>query len=72
MNCLCCGKRLKTDDGTGWHKSCVKHFFQTEILPKIEIDQQALQELVIQNVDKGIHSTWCTEKIVITFAFGDK
>ena len=53
MNCLCCGKRLKTDDGTGWHKSCVKHFFQTEILPKIEIDQQALQELVIQNVDKG-------------------
>lgn len=53
MNCLCCGKRLKADDGTGWHKSCVKHFFQTNILPKIEIDQQALQELVIQNVDKG-------------------
>ncbi|WP_278286407.1 hypothetical protein [Eubacterium coprostanoligenes] len=23
MNCLCCGKPLRTPDETGWHKACL-------------------------------------------------
>ena len=38
MNCLCCGKPLKADDSSGWHKSCIKRFFGTSVLPEIEID----------------------------------
>ena len=30
MNCLCCGKPLKTENGTGWHASCIKRFFGKE------------------------------------------
>ena len=45
MNCLCCGKTLKNDDGTGWHKACVKRFFTPTKLPDIDIDDQKLKVL---------------------------
>lgn len=54
MNCLCCGKPLKTDDGTGWHKSCVRRFFGTSVLPEIEIDNQTLESIVTESVGKGL------------------
>ena len=53
MNCLCCGKPLRTENETGWHKACIKHFFMTETLPEIEIDEQALTQLATESIQKG-------------------
>ena len=54
MNCLCCGKPLKTQEyETGWHKSCIKKFFGTAQLPEIEISNQALIHLVSENINRG-------------------
>ena len=53
MNCLCCGKTLKNDDGTGWHKACVKRFFMTTKLPDIDIDDQKLKVLAEESINKG-------------------
>lgn len=53
MNCLCCGKPLRTPDETGWHKACIKHFFGTTKLPEIEIDDKTLNLLAAETTNKG-------------------
>ncbi len=53
MNCLCCGKPLRTPDETGWHKSCIKRFFGTTKLPEIEIDDKTLNLLATETTNKG-------------------
>ncbi len=34
--CLCCNKELEDNDIL-WHKSCIKKFFNTDTLPKIDL-----------------------------------
>ncbi len=53
MNCQCCGKQLKNDNGTGWHKSCIEKFFGTSVMPEIDIDESALEELASKTTNKG-------------------
>ena len=53
MNCLCCGKPLRTPDETGWHKACIKRFFGTSKLPEIEIDDKMLNFLAAETTNKG-------------------
>ena len=53
MNCLCCGKPLRTDDASGWHTSCIKRFFGTAKLPQIEIDDRTLENLAAQTIHRG-------------------
>lgn len=53
MNCLCCGKALRTPDETGWHKSCIKRFFGTTKLPEIELDDKTLHLLATETTNKG-------------------
>lgn len=53
MNCLCCGKPLRTPDETGWHKACIKRFFGTTKLPEIEIDDKTLNLLATETTNKG-------------------
>lgn len=53
MNCLCCGKPLRTPDETGWHKTCIKRFFGTTKLPEIEIDDKTLNLLATETTNKG-------------------
>lgn len=53
MNCLCCGKPLRTRDESGWHKACIKRFFGTSKLPEIAIDDKALKLLAIETTNKG-------------------
>ncbi|MDO4364668.1 MAG: HipA domain-containing protein, partial [Clostridia bacterium] len=53
MNCLCCGKPLRTPDETGWHKACIKHFFGTTKIPEIEIDDKTLNLLATETTNKG-------------------
>ena len=54
MNCYCCGKPLKNNDINGWHPACVKRFFGTTTIPKIEIDEKTLEEIAKANTSKGI------------------
>jgi len=53
MNCLCCGKALRTPDETGWHKACIKRFFGTTKLPEIELDDKTLHLLATETTNKG-------------------
>lgn len=54
MNCLCCGKPLRSDDmEIGWHKGCIKRFFGTARFPEIEIDEKAIEFLAAESANKG-------------------
>ena len=53
MNCLCCGKPLRTENIYGWHKSCIKQFFGTTELPEIAIDEKTLELLATESTNKG-------------------
>ncbi len=53
MKCLCCGKTLRTENESGWHKSCIKNFFGTTKLPQIEINESTLESLAIESTSKG-------------------
>ena len=53
-NCLCCGKPLRSgEEQLGWHKSCIKRFFGTSVIPEIEIDEKTLELLATENTNKG-------------------
>lgn len=54
MNCLCCGKPLKTEEPSGWHKSCIRRFFGTSVIPELEIDNDALERLAVETTGKGL------------------
>lgn len=53
MNCLCCGKPLGKDDTQGWHKSCIKKFFGTNVLPEITLNEEALNALALDAINNG-------------------
>ncbi|MGI5079031.1 HipA domain-containing protein [Treponema denticola] len=54
MNCLCCGKPIKDNSGnSGWHKTCIKKFFTTAVIPEIEITDSVLEELAKESTNKG-------------------
>ena len=54
MNCLCCGKPLRTENtSSGWHKSCIQRFFATAELPEIAIDEAAFEALATESTNKG-------------------
>ena len=54
MNCLCCGKLLKTQDTPHpWHKSCIKNFFGINKFPDIDVSEEILNQLAIDSTTKG-------------------
>lgn len=53
MKCLCCGRLLRHDDGSHWHKACIKRFYGTTDLPEISITEAALRELVDTTINQG-------------------
>lgn len=64
MTCLCCGKVLRDSSSvSGWHKSCIKKFFGTTSIPKIEIDDQALELLAMEYTHSGITVPGVQKKI---------
>lgn len=54
MNCFCCGKPLKSENESSWHKACIRRFFGTDVIPDIEIDEKALEELAVESTNKGL------------------
>ena len=54
MNCLCCGKLIKdNNESSSWHKTCIKNFFTTAVIPEIEITDSVLEELAKESTNKG-------------------
>ena len=51
--CLCCGKTLRTENEHGWHSSCIKSFFGTTKFPDIDVSQDVLNQIAIDNTNKG-------------------
>lgn len=68
MNCLCCGKPLRTDDGSGWHKACIKKFFGTSKLPEIDIDDKTLDMLATETTNKGFTVPGVQKKLSLHLA----
>ncbi len=54
MNCLCCGKPLKSPSDSGWHRSCIRRFFGTSVLPEMELAGPGLERMVGETVKKGL------------------
>ena len=53
MNCLCCGKALRSKNTSGWHTSCINRFFGTSKIPEIVLDEKTLAELATRNASRG-------------------
>lgn len=53
MNCYCCGKPLKIDNGAHWHGSCIKRFFGTDELPELDLTNTTLETLALESTNKG-------------------
>lgn len=51
--CLCCGKMLRTETEHGWHSSCIKSFFGTTKFPDIDVSKEVLNQIAIDNTNKG-------------------
>ena len=51
--CLCCLKPLKNDN-TQYHPACLKKLFNTSSVPKIELNEDILQELAKKTTQEGI------------------
>lgn len=54
MNCFCCGRPLKNKTEIGWHKACIQSFFNTTVIPDIEIDENSLEMLALESTNKGL------------------
>ena len=63
MNCLCCGKPLKNNNIYGWHKSCIKNFFNMDIIPELNLDKNTLEELTKTATNNGITVTGVQKKL---------
>lgn len=71
MNCFCCGKPLKTESISGWHKACIKRFFGTAHIPEIEIDEKTLESLAAQSTSKGLTVPGVQKKLSLHLSSDD-
>lgn len=53
MRCLCCGKTLRTENESGWHKSCIHQFFGTTQIPQLDMNDSTLEMLATESTYKG-------------------
>ncbi len=73
MDCLCCGKPLRSTGEAGWHKSCIKRFFGTNQLPAIEVDEETLKTLAMETTNKGFTVPGVQKKLSLhLMSEGDK
>ncbi|MCQ2428123.1 MAG: HipA domain-containing protein [Clostridia bacterium] len=72
MNCLCCGKPLRSNtEQYGWHKSCIRNFFGTESIPEIEFDNRTLELLATETTQKGLTVPGVQKKLSLHLLSGD-
>ena len=55
MKCLCCGKPIRPEESNqGWHARGIRKFFGTDVLPELDLREEALQAYVTETVFKGL------------------
>ena len=45
---------MKTDNPTGWYKACIRRFFTTSSIPKLEINEATLEAIALESTSKGM------------------
>ena len=65
MKCLYCGKDIDSTElvENNWHKKCIKRFFGISSIPKLEITDDKLVDLVDNSVNKGMTIPGVQKKI---------
>lgn len=54
MNCLCCGKPIRSGAASsGWHTACIQRFFGTKALPELDLNDETLILLAEKSVKNG-------------------
>lgn len=61
--CLCCGKKLLTENKFGWHAACIRSFFGTQRFPDIDISEDGLRQIAIDSTRKGLTVPGVQKKI---------
>ncbi len=69
--CLCCGKPLRTETEYGWHTSCIKSFFGTTKFPDIDISNEVVNQIAIDNTNKGFTVTGVQKKLSLHLSDDD-
>lgn len=64
MICLYCGKPIKDSTTvTEWHNNCIKHFFNTKELPKLDLSDKTMEGLTLECIGKGYTVTGVQKKL---------
>lgn len=69
--CLCCGKILRTENEYGWHASCIKSFFGTSKFPDIDVSKEVLNQIAIDNTNKGFTVPGVQKKLSLHLSHED-
>lgn len=74
MNCLCCGKpiRSQTSASNGWHKTCIRRFFGTSVMPEINISNETLELLAAETTNKGYTVPGVQKKLSLHLSVEEK
>lgn len=73
MNCLCCGKPLKTAPAINqWHRKCVKEFFGTTDFPELDISEEVLNRLAIDSTNQGFTVPGVQKKLSLHLTRDDR
>lgn len=74
MNCLCCGKPIKSEASTcnGWHKTCIRRFFGTSKMPGINISNETLELLAAETTNKGYTVPGVQKKLSLHLSMEEK
>lgn len=72
MKCLCCGKSISKPNELEWHKACIKRFFGTTVLPKIEIDDKTLNVIAKEATNLGFTVPGVQKKLSLQLVSDNK
>ncbi|MBQ5591230.1 MAG: HipA domain-containing protein [Clostridia bacterium] len=70
--CLCCGKTLRAENEYRWHTSCIKSFFGTTKFPDIDVSKEVLNQIAIDNTNKGFTVPGVQKKLSLHLSNDEK
>ncbi len=77
MKCLCCNKPISEtatpyELSVKWHKQCIKNFFGTNVLPKLDVSEQTLKRLAVESTNKGYTVPGVQKKLSLHLTEGNE
>lgn len=61
--CMCCGKIIKTNTESSWHKSCSLDFFSSPVPPLLDFSQKEIEEYAFSELGNKISVPGAQKKI---------